>query len=232
MAISGTTSFAPSIGELALYALGLCGIRRTEITQQHLSDAYMAANLMLAEWNNDTPNLWKVSLVTQALTQGVATYSVDPSCIMILDAYIRTNDGQADENDRIIWPISRTEYASVPNKETQAPPTVFWFDRLLSPTVTLWQVPDGNGPYLLKYYSVTQIYDAGLAGGETPDIPVWWFSAFAYGLASRIADSWAPDHADRLEAKAQKYLTNAREQNVENVPLMIAPSLYNYYIRR
>lgn len=231
---SGTQNFQPSIGELTLYAFGLCGIRRTEITQQHLTDVRMAANLMLADWNNSTPNLWRVSEVIVDLVEGQATYPVDPSCIMILDAFIRINDGTAGQFDRAVWPISRTEYAYLPNKEFQAPPTVFWFDRLLSPTVTLWQVPPATGVAQFHYYQVSQIFDANMPNGETPDIPTWWFRAFAYGMADQLFDSYpSPDAARsaRIEARAVKYLEDARTQNVENVPLYIGPALSGYYQR-
>jgi len=231
MASSGTNNFLPSIGELTLYSFGLLGIRRPEIVQQHLADARIAVNLMLAEWDNSTPNLWKTDLVSVPLVQGTATYNVDPSTIMILDAYIRTGDGTAAQDDRIIWPISRTEYADQPNKNKQGAPTIFWFDRLLAPTLTLWLVPDGNGPYLLNYYRVSTIFDANLPNGETPDVPVIWLKAFAYGLAAGLADSYAPDKADRLQAKADKALLVAQNQNVENVNLTIAPQINSYYSR-
>lgn len=231
MVSSGTTAFNPSSGEIILYAFGLCGIRRAEITQEHLTDARMAANLLLAEWDNATPNLWKVELVETALSQGIATYDVDPSTVMILDAYIRMNEGDEDQYDRIIWPISRTDYASYPDKLVQAPPTTFWFDRLLAPTITLWQVPDENGPYTLVYYAVTQVFDAALGAGQTLDLPVWWMNAFAYGLASNLADSYAPDRGDGLAAKAAKALQKALDQNVENVPLTIAPALSEFFPR-
>ena len=39
MAVSGTSTFNPSNGEILLWAFSLCGIRRTELTQQHLADA-------------------------------------------------------------------------------------------------------------------------------------------------------------------------------------------------
>ena len=229
MTSSGTNDFAPSNGEVVLFSYAMCGIRRTEILQEHLTDARLAMNIMLAEWGNDTPNLWKVDLIETPLVQGTATYAVDPSTIMMLDAYIRIDDGNGNPIDRIIWPISRTEYASMPNKDMQAAPTVFWFDRLLSPTVTLWQVPDNNGPYTLRYYRITYIYDANLPNGETPDIPNLWLAAFSYGLAARLAEIYGPDRADRLMTRANQTLAKAQEQNTENVPLMIGVGLDRYY---
>jgi len=233
MAPSGTTTFNPSIGALMSYAYSLCGIRRTELVQEHLADAAIASNLMLSAWGNSTPNLWKVSEVVQTLIEGVATYDVDPSTITTLDAFIRTFDQQGNpQDDRIIWPISRTEYASIPNKTWQAPPTVFWFDKLLSPTITLWQVPDGNGPYELHYYAVTQIQDSALANGQTLDLPEWWMDAYAWGLAARLAVSYAPDRAVALDAKAKEALDIARSQNVEaNATLYFAPQISGYYSR-
>lgn len=231
MTTSGTTTFNPSIGELTLYAYGLCGIRRTQIIQEHLQDASLAANLMLAEWNNETPNLWKVDLVSVPLVQGTATYSVDPSTIMMLDVYIRINSGQTDQSDRIIWPISRTEYASQPNKSSQGLPTTFWFDRLNSPSFTLWMVPDGQGPYTLQYYRVSQIYDASLVGGQTVDLPNRWLPSFAWGLAARLAVTYAPDKAVALMAMADKVLAQAREQDVENVNFYVMPTIGSYFVR-
>lgn len=231
MTTSSTTAFNPGIGELVLYAYGLCGVRRAAITQEHLVDARLATNIMLAEWNNDTPNLWKVSLVEVPLVQGTSVYSVDPSVIMILDAYVRITQSEGNPIDRIIWPISRTEYASMPNKEQQGEVTSFWFDRLLDPSVTLWQVPDGGGPYTLRYYCCTQIFDAAMQGGQTADIPNRWLGAFAWGLAERLAHSYAPQQVPRLMAKAATALQQAMEQDTENANMYISPGLSSYYVR-
>lgn len=230
MTTSGTYSFNPSGADLISYAYSLCGIRRTALLQEHLHDARMALNLMLASWGNSTPNLWTVDLVEETLVAGTATYDVDANTIMILDAYIRT--GEDDEvNDRIIWPISRSEYAAMPNKTLEAPPTVFWFDRLLSPTITLWQTPDDSQTYTLRYYRCTSLQDANLPGGETVDIPPWWLDALAWGLASRLAVSYAPDRAAPLDLKAAAALREAREQNTENVTLYLMPQVGGYYPR-
>ena len=83
MTTSGVNYTQPGIGEMVLYAFGLIGIRRAQILQEHMTDARLAVNLMLAEWGNSTPNLWKVDLVSTNLVQGQATYDVDPSTIMI-----------------------------------------------------------------------------------------------------------------------------------------------------
>lgn len=231
MTSSGVASFNPGIGDLVLYAYSLCGIRRPALTQEHLVDARLAANLMLAAWNNETPNLWKVDLVEVSLVQGTETYSVDPSTIMILDAYVRITDANGNPIDRIIWPISRTEYASLPDKQQQGAVTSFWFDRLLSPSITLWQVPDGNGPYTLRYYRCSQIFDASLQGGQTLDLPNRWLDAFAYGLAARLAVSYAPKQLPLLQPMADKAYLQAAEQDTENTPMYFGIMSSSYYVR-
>lgn len=230
MATSGTTTFNPSGGELLLFAYALCGIRRTALTAEHMADGRMAFNMFLASLGNDTPNLWTVDLVSEVLVPGQATYDVEPDTVMILDAYIRTGAGES-QNDRIIWPISRTEYAQMPNKTQLAPPTVFWFDRLLAPTITLWQTPDDQQVYTLQYYRCTVVQDQTLAGNQNIDIPRWWLLAIAFGVAELLAITHAPDKAPALAAKAAIELRNAREQDVENVPLYIMPMVRGYYPR-
>lgn len=229
MATSGTYTFNPSLGELTLYAFNLCGIRNTALLQEHMESARMASNLMLSRWSNQGVNLWAVDLQTTPLATDVATYPVDPNTVMILDAYV-TNDDSGANIDRIILPISRTEYASYPNKEQQGYPTVYWFDRLLSPTVTLWPVPNiDNGPKDLKYYRVRRLQDSNLQGGEQVEIPYLWMEAFSYGLAQRLAMIWAPDKVVMLKPLADEAYQIAADQNVEQAQQYISPMLSGYW---
>lgn len=229
MATSGTYAFNPSLGELTLYAFNLCGIRNTALLQEHMESARMASNLMLSRWSNQGVNLWKVDLVTQALTTGTSTYSVDADTVVILDAYVTVNQSGSDI-DRIIMPISRTEYASYPNKEQQGFPTVFWFDRLLSPTVTIWPVPDtSTGPQYLKYYRVRRIEDSSFTNGQQLDIPYLWMECYAYGLAQRLAMVWAPDKVALLKPMADEAYAIAADQNIETAQQYISPMVSGYF---
>ena len=135
MTTSGTYAFNPSLGEMTLYAYNLIGVRNAAVLQEHMEAARMATNMMLSRWSNQGVNLWAVDLVTVPLVQGQATYSVDANTVVMLDAYMVIDNGQSQPIDRIILPVSRTEYASYPNKKQQGFTTTFWFDRLLSPTV-------------------------------------------------------------------------------------------------
>jgi hypothetical protein len=229
MTTSGTYSFAPSLGEITLYSFNLCNIRSTSLLQEHLESARMAANMLLSNWSNKGVNLWAVELVTVPLVQGQATYPVDPSTVVMLDAYMEIDNGSGQPIDRIIMPISRTDYANYPNKQQQGFTTVFWFDRLLSPTVTLWPVPDGTSAQYLKYYRVRQIQDANFKNDQNVEIPYLWLEAFAYGLAMRLALIWAQDKAALLKSLADEAYNVAAAQNVETSEFYITPMISGYY---
>jgi hypothetical protein len=225
MTTSGTYTFNPGLGEIVLYAYMNLGIRPTALLQEHMDTARMATNMMLSRWSNQGVNLWAVDLIETPLIEGQSTYAVQPNTVMILDAYTTTDQGI----DRVIMPVSRTEYASYPNKEQQGFVTSFWYDRLISPTITLWPVPDGTSATILKYYRVRQIQDSNLQNNENVEIPYRWLECFADGLAYRLARIWNPQMAVALKAQADESYMIASNQDVENVGIFISPMVSGYF---
>lgn len=225
---SGTYNFNPSAGDIIVGAFQRIRIRPTEILQSHLQQAIIELNLLLVQFSNMQPNLWTVDLQTVPLTAGVATYSVPAESVMITNAYIRTGTGTTT-NDRLIFPISQTEYAALPNKTSQGTPTQFWFNRQISPTLTLYLVPDSNGPYTLYYYRVRQNQDALGTNGFNVEVPYLWLDAITAGLSYRLARVFAPDLEDRRKMDAEQAWGIAATQNVENVPMFIVPGLISYF---
>jgi hypothetical protein len=186
-------------------------------------------NMLLSRWSNMGVNLWKVDTETITLVEGQSTYPVPSDTVMILDMYARTPSGTTN-TDRIMMPVSRSEYASYPNKLQQGFPTVFWFDRLISPTVTIWPLPDGSGnPTTITYYRVTQVQDANLPGGETIDVPYRWLDAFANGLAYYLSRIWQPQLAAQLKQEADEAYMIAANQDTENVSVYISPMISGYF---
>jgi hypothetical protein len=240
MASSGTYAFSPSNGEIVLAAYERVDVRGPAIRSEHMLSARRELNFMFSEWSNRGVNLWELNRTQTTLTQGTATYLVPAKTIMILDSSIVLNFGQSNESRRYITPISYSEYMTYANQQTPGPPTVYFFDRLIAPTVTFWPVPDGNGPYTWDYYSYTQIQDANLASGETPDVPWRWNDALVAGLAARLAKIYPPQGApmaDRIafeqarEKDAEKAFTIAATQDTQNVPLKFAPQITAYFPR-
>lgn len=228
MTSSGTWDFQLSNGDAVIAAYSRLQIYRTALLSEHYKDAQKEANFLMAEIANRQPNLWTSETSSFTLTPSQATYTLDAKNIMILAAYIRTTDG-TNTNDRIISPISTTEYAAYPNKSQEGFPTVFWFDRQITPTITLWFVPDSNQTYELFLQIVNQIEDVNLANQETPQLPYRFFDLFVAGLAYRLARIYKPElEAIRKADYAEAWLW-AGTQDTENVPMYIAPGLRNYF---
>ena len=227
MTTSSTYNFNPGLGEATIYAFNLCGVRGTALLQEHMETARMAANMMLGRWSSEGVNLWAVDLQSIPLVQGVSTYSVPSNTIVMLDSYVVVSSGGVTTN-RLILPISRTEYASYPNPSQQGFPTTYWFDRLLSPTVTLWPTPDGNET-AFNYYRVRQLQDSNFTDGQTVEIPYYFLEAFAYGLAQRLAMIWAPEKVAMLKPLADEAYNIAAQQNVETAQQYISPQISSYF---
>jgi hypothetical protein len=223
---SGTVDFAPSTGEIGLTAFGRIGVRRTAVTASHMAELRNAANLLLSEWSNQTPNLWAVGLISVPLVAGTATYNVPAETVMILDMYISYG---TPSTDRIIFPVSRSEYATYPDKTTQGTPTVFWFDRLIAPTFTLWPVPDSVATYTANYYSVRQVYDSNLGSAQNTEIPYRFLEAFTSGLAWKLSEIYAPQLEDKMFNRYSRAWGIAASQDVENVPFYITPGIGGYF---
>ena len=393
---SNSYSFAPSSGELILYAFAEVGVRRSQIEEEHLVNARMASNLIFSDWSNDQPHLFNVDLLSIPLVQGVPTYQLPGNTVLALDVYLRTfslpnifnvapvfttaigsanvacilpnnglspgnwfnivnpvsigglillgyyqvfavgiagsnqftftaaglatssvsgggvvpefttaaltstvivtlpNHGQsggftwniqiatqvggvtlqgaytvqtvidanhftitsqqrasttasAYENtglvqiatqsstvnptDRILWPFGRTEWASIPNPAYQAPPTTFWFNRLIAPQINLYPAPDGNGPYALQVYRVRQDQDVNGTFAETVDVPYRFLRAYQSELSVALAVIYGPDRLQMLEARRDRFLGRAQTQDTEKVPIYIRPQMSGYHRR-
>lgn len=228
MTSSGTYNYSLSNGEAVIAAFERLQIRAPSLRQEHMLSARRELNFLLAEWSNRQVNLWRVEALQVTLVDGTATYDIPARVVMILDAFLTLNDGLTTQTDRYITPISRTDYASYAAKFTAGPPTTYWFDRTIAPTITTWPVVDSSD-YVLNYYACSQVQDAALTGGETPDIPYLWLDALVAGLSHRLSRTYAPQLEAQRKADAGEAWTTAATQNVENVPVVLAPNIGRYY---
>jgi len=179
LTLTDTFDFAPSVGEVVLNSLSRIGIRGPMVQTAMLQMASQEANLMQVEWSNRGPNLWTVDEQTTQTIPGYATYAVDPSTIAVLEVTLGQGN-PPDETEILLTSISRTEYMAYPNKRSQGRPTVYWYDILIAPTITLWPVPDQV--YNLHFTRYRQQMDATLRNaaiskrpiaGSTPPALAW-----------------------------------------------------------
>lgn len=220
---SGTYNFAPSAGSVALTALGRIGVSKTEIVSSHMNTVYEEMNLLQAGWGADGITFWTVQKFQIPLIPGVATYDIDPRVVSLLDVYI--NNGS---QNRLIYGMSRTEFASLANPNEQAFPSVFWWDRLIDSTITLWGVPDNNSTYVLTYYAYLQMQDAEAQQGKQPQIPYFWYDAFVADLSHRLSRHFAPALENQRKMDRDEAYGRCEKQN-EISGLYISCGLSGYY---
>lgn len=147
-------------------------------------------------------------------------------------AFMAGQNNADNPTDRILYPLSETDYASLPNKFAQGYPTSFFYNRQSpTPNVTLWLVPGSpTAPYALQYWATEQIQDANLGMGQTPDIPYRFFEALCAGIAARLAQKFAPDKWAMLKEDAAAQWEEAALSDSEKVSIYLAPDLSDFYL--
>jgi len=131
--------------------------------------------------------------------------------------------------DILMTPISRNDYAAIPQKYVQGRPTTYWFDRqAVIPQVTVWPIPDASGPYQLQTYLMRKIFDVTATGGETLDMPNRFFYAYVMGCAADLSMKWAPDRWQLLNTEAGAAWAEASNDDREKVSLFLRPMLEQY----
>jgi hypothetical protein len=216
MTTSGTTTFNLDVGELIEEAYERCGLEVR--TGYDARTARRSLNLMFAEWANRGLNLWTVAQATITVTQGTAAYTVGADHADILEMVLRRS-GTDYEVER----ISRGDYFLLPNKTTRGRPSQFYYDRKISPVITVWQTPENSTDQLVYYY-VRRIQDAG-AMQNTTDMPWRFYPCMVAGLAYYLAMKRAPDRMAMLKAIYDEEFTRAAEEDEDRVPLKLQPDV-------
>ena len=200
MATSGTTAFDLEFTEIAEEAWERAG---SEMRSGYdLATARRSMNLMTIEWQNRGINMWTIDSGTISVTADIAQYSLPADTIDLLDQVIRTNAGNTStQSDLTISRIGVSTYASIPNKLSTGRPIQVWVERLATPRINLWPVPDTS--YTFVYWRMRRVEDAG-SGVETADMSFRFLPALVAGLAYHIAMK-VPDLAPRIEMLKAAY---------------------------
>lgn len=262
MAISGTFNFDPSLGNIVIGAFARCGLRRTELTSQHMQDAYFEANMVQSELQGDGIQTWQVSLEKIDIIAGKGTYNLPKKTVFVLDVYIRQNgvepyvswdnqssvvsewinesnsiqpwegvfaSQQSTATDRVILPLSRSDYAAIANKYQQGFPTSYWWDRTNPSTLHLWPIPPWNIPNGLQYYVQQRPDDAVLGNGTQVDMPYEVYDYFTWCLAERLGFLYAPERVQLIAARKQTAYMKYTQATTENVPISMNVQLRGYF---
>ena len=204
MATSGTSAFNLDLTELVEEAFERVGSELR--TGYDLKTARRSLNLMFADWANRGINMWTFEQGSINLVAGTATYNLPTDTVDLLEHVIRTGAGSAStQADLTITRISVSTYATIPNKLQQARPIQVWIERLDTPRITVWPIPDNSQPYVFVYWRMRRIQDAG-NGINTMDMPFRFIPCMVAGLAYYLALK-VPGGAERLGILKEQYDT-------------------------
>ncbi len=169
--------------------------------------------------------MWTLDSGTLAMVDGTATYVLPADTVDLMEHVIRTGSGSVSTQvDLSMQRISAPTYATIPNKLSPGRPLQLWIQRLATPQITVWPVPDATSTYTLVYWRLRRIQDAG-NGVNTADIPFRFLPALVAGLAYYLALK-IPGGIDRLPVLQQQYQESwqaAMDEDREKATLRLVP---------
>jgi hypothetical protein len=135
-------------------------------------------------------------------------------------------------NEIPIARLNRDDYTALPNKSFLGRPLQFWFDRQINqPIMRLWPAPNATAEtQQIVLWRHRYIQDVGTMTQEL-DVPQRWFDAIVAMLASKLAEETPEVDANLmpiLEAKAEKALAQAENEERDNSPIYWTPNLSMY----
>jgi len=204
MATSGTYAFTLDLSDILEEAYERAGLELR--SGYDYRTARRSLDLMFLEWQNRGLNLWTVQEDTQTLTAGTGRYALSSDQLDVIEASLRTDDGDADkQTDLTMSRISISQYAHLTNKLTQGRPIQYWVEKDPGAiALNVWSVPDDAVTYKINYYYIQRVEDTGSPASNNVDIPSRFLPCMAAGLAYHISVK-RPEASDRAPLLKQVY---------------------------
>tara|TARA_R100001460_G_scaffold23208_2_gene46895 strand:- start:4863 stop:5534 length:672 start_codon:yes stop_codon:yes gene_type:complete len=218
MSVSGSTDFEPNVAEFVEEAFERCGLEMR--TGYDLKTAKRSINLMLAEWANRGLNQWTIEQATTTVIEGTTDYNLNANIIDILDVVCRRTVS-GTQTDISMDRLSRSEYINIPNKDTKARPSQFFFNKQNNPVLQVWPAPE-NSTDILVYNKLVRMDDADKAT-NTMDMPFRFYPCFAAGLAYYISVKRAPEKTTLLKQLYEEEFDRAMSQDEDRASFRIRP---------
>lgn len=130
--------------------------------------------------------------------------------------------------DRLLSPLSRSEYMAIATKMNPGYPSGYYFDQTINPTMILWPVPPVSNQYTTILYTnyryaqdVTQMF-------QNVEVPQRFYDALVAGISARLAMKFAADRFPLMKAEMQEAYHLAAATDFENVPIRFNPDFTSY----
>jgi len=154
---------------------------------------------------------------TTTLTAAV-DFSDVQSTIDILSTVVRR-----DNTDYSVPRVSRDDYLTIPNKTTTGRVDQFFLNRLITPELKVWPVPDNNTDIII-FNRLTRVQDADTYT-NTFDVPFRFYPCLAAGLAYYLSLKRAPDRTQLLKTIYEEEFDRAAVEDRDRASFTIQPGL-------
>jgi hypothetical protein len=140
-----------------------------------------------------------------------------------------TTSGQPEPQDILMFPLSRNDYAAIPQKFVAGRPTSYWFNRIKSPNFSIYPLVQQGFFYGFVAYRLRQIQDANPTLGQIPDMPNRFWEPFIAGLSAKVAEKFRPEvHATKLGLASAAW-EQAAYADVEHATMNVKPNFAGYF---
>lgn len=154
---------------------------------------------------------------TTTLTAAV-DFSDVQSTIDALSMVVRRNG-----TDYSVPRVSRDDYLTIPNKSTTGRVDQFFLNRLITPELKVWPVPDNNTDVVV-FNRLTRIQDAD-AYINTFEVPFRFYPCLAAGLAYYLSLKRAPDRTQLLKTLYEEEFDRAAVEDRDRASFTIQPGI-------
>ena len=223
MATSGSRDFQPNVAEWIEEAYERCGLEMR--TAYDARTARRSLNILFADWANRGLNQWTISNVSQTLTEGTESYSLNAYVVDVLDVVLRRTKNSV-VTDYQMSQIGRSEYWNIPSKATKARPTQYFIDKQETPKIYVWPAPE-NSTDIIKMNQILRIEDADTSVNDV-QVPFRFYPCLVAGLAYYLSQKRAPERMDSLKMMYEDEFARALAQDESRASLMVKPNMRSY----
>ena len=223
MATSGSRDFQPNVAEWIEEAYERCGMEMR--TAYDARTARRSLNILFADWANRGLNQWTISNVSQTLTEGTESYSLNAYVVDVLDVVLRRTKNSV-VTDYQMSQIGRSEYWNIPSKANKARPTQYFLDKQETPKIYVWPAPE-NSTDIIKMNQILRIEDADTSVNDV-QVPFRFYPCLVAGLAYYLSQKRAPERMESLKMMYEDEFARALAQDESRASLMVKPNMRSY----
>lgn len=128
--------------------------------------------------------------------------------------------------------VNRSTYQSYPVKLQQGSPVLYYFERILTPTISIWGQPNSSYNWQLYMRLKTQLQDCGQLT-NTLQAPPWYLDSVIITLAKDLCleandKENMMERYDILKKESEQKIAEAKVANSDRSPISLIPNFQCY----